>query len=134
MSVCCWLVQICTGAVMRVCENRTGQEGSAVLWSGASCSPVAKTPSHQVGCKALVFPKQFKTQQYYNILQQICPELDKAQPGALKSQRWVYPRCTPDLPHCLLSPSAGAGISLCPLTLPQLPHPAILPTPPGSQI
>ncbi|KAI5944588.1 medium-chain acyl-CoA ligase ACSF2, mitochondrial isoform X1 [Manis javanica] len=41
----------------------------------------------KVGCKALVFPKQFKTQQYYNILKQICPELEKAQPGALKSQR-----------------------------------------------
>ncbi|XP_054441369.1 medium-chain acyl-CoA ligase ACSF2, mitochondrial [Pteronotus mesoamericanus] len=41
----------------------------------------------KVGCKALVFPKQFKTQQYYNIVKQICPELEKAQPGALKSQR-----------------------------------------------
>uniref|UniRef100_A0A452UH28 Medium-chain acyl-CoA ligase ACSF2, mitochondrial n=1 Tax=Ursus maritimus TaxID=29073 RepID=A0A452UH28_URSMA len=41
----------------------------------------------KVGCKALVFPKQFKSQQYYNILKQICPELEKAQPGALKSQR-----------------------------------------------
>lgn len=41
----------------------------------------------KVGCKALVFPKQFKTQQYYNILKQICPEVEKAQPGALKCQR-----------------------------------------------
>nr|XP_020011875.1 acyl-CoA synthetase family member 2, mitochondrial isoform X1 [Castor canadensis] len=41
----------------------------------------------KVGCKALVFPKQFKSQQYYNILKQICPELEKAQPGALKSER-----------------------------------------------
>ncbi|KAM6164339.1 medium-chain acyl-CoA ligase ACSF2, mitochondrial [Rhynchocyon petersi] len=41
----------------------------------------------KVGCKALVFPKQFKTQNYYNILKQICPELEAAQPGALKSQR-----------------------------------------------
>ncbi|PNJ66123.1 medium-chain acyl-CoA ligase ACSF2, mitochondrial isoform X2 [Pongo abelii] len=41
----------------------------------------------KVGCKALVFPKQFKTQQYYNILKQICPEVDNAQPGGLKSQR-----------------------------------------------
>ncbi|EHB16492.1 Acyl-CoA synthetase family member 2, mitochondrial [Heterocephalus glaber] len=41
----------------------------------------------KVGCKALAFPKQFKTQEYYNILKQICPELDKAQPGALKSKR-----------------------------------------------
>lgn len=41
----------------------------------------------KVGCKALVFPKQFKTQQFYNVLKQICPELEKAQPGALKCQR-----------------------------------------------
>ncbi|XP_037348458.1 medium-chain acyl-CoA ligase ACSF2, mitochondrial isoform X2 [Talpa occidentalis] len=41
----------------------------------------------KVGCKALVFPKQFKTQQYYDILKQICPELETSQPGALKSQR-----------------------------------------------
>lgn len=39
-----------------------------------------------------MFPKQFKTQQYYDILKHICPELEKAQPGALKSKRWVYPR------------------------------------------
>uniref|UniRef100_A0A8I6ANW0 Medium-chain acyl-CoA ligase ACSF2, mitochondrial n=1 Tax=Rattus norvegicus TaxID=10116 RepID=A0A8I6ANW0_RAT len=41
----------------------------------------------KVGCKGIVFPKQFKTQQYYNILKQVCPELEKAQPGALKSER-----------------------------------------------
>lgn len=34
-----------------------------------------------------MFPKQFKTQQYYDILKQVCPELEKAQPGALKSER-----------------------------------------------
>lgn len=41
----------------------------------------------KVGCKALAFPKQFKNQQYYQILKQICPELEKAEPGALNSQR-----------------------------------------------
>ncbi|XP_004608725.2 medium-chain acyl-CoA ligase ACSF2, mitochondrial [Sorex araneus] len=41
----------------------------------------------KVGCKALVFPQQFRTQQYYDILKQICPELDTCPPGALKSQR-----------------------------------------------
>lgn len=35
-----------------------------------------------------MFPKQFKTQQYYDILKQICPELDTCPPGALKSQRY----------------------------------------------
>nr|KAF6308701.1 acyl-CoA synthetase family member 2 [Pipistrellus kuhlii] len=41
----------------------------------------------KVGCKALAFPKQFKTQQYYNILKHICPEVEKAHPGFLRSQR-----------------------------------------------
>lgn len=48
-------------------------------------------PPPQVSCKAVTFPKQFKTQQYYNILKQICPELETARPGALKSQRWGFP-------------------------------------------
>ncbi|XP_040856671.1 medium-chain acyl-CoA ligase ACSF2, mitochondrial [Ochotona curzoniae] len=60
----------------------------------------------KVGCKALVFPKQFKTQQYYNILQQICPELDKAQPGALKSQR------LPDLTTVILVDASLPGTLL----------------------
>nr|XP_060620750.1 medium-chain acyl-CoA ligase ACSF2, mitochondrial isoform X1 [Anolis sagrei ordinatus] len=40
----------------------------------------------KVGCKALVFPKQFKTQNYYEILKSVCPELEKSSPGALKSK------------------------------------------------
>lgn len=43
----------------------------------------------QVGCKALVFPTQFKTQKYYDILKQSCPELEKSSPGGIKSKRWV---------------------------------------------
>lgn len=43
----------------------------------------------QVGCKALVFPSQFKTQKYYDILKQSCPELEKSSPGGIKSKRWV---------------------------------------------
>nr|XP_008516191.1 PREDICTED: acyl-CoA synthetase family member 2, mitochondrial isoform X4 [Equus przewalskii] len=60
----------------------------------------------KVGCKALVFPKQFKTQQYYNILKQICPELEKAQPGALKSQR------LPDLTTVILVDASLPGTLL----------------------
>uniref|UniRef100_A0A8D0H2Y6 Medium-chain acyl-CoA ligase ACSF2, mitochondrial n=1 Tax=Sphenodon punctatus TaxID=8508 RepID=A0A8D0H2Y6_SPHPU len=41
----------------------------------------------KVGCKALVFPTQFKTQKYYEILKQACPELETASPGAIKSKR-----------------------------------------------
>ncbi|XP_048346292.1 medium-chain acyl-CoA ligase ACSF2, mitochondrial isoform X2 [Sphaerodactylus townsendi] len=40
----------------------------------------------KVGCKALVFPTQFKTQKYYEILKQVCPELGQSSPGALKSK------------------------------------------------
>ncbi|NXG49468.1 ACSF2 synthetase, partial [Psilopogon haemacephalus] len=41
----------------------------------------------KVGCKALVFPSQFKTQKYYDILKQSCPEIEKSSPGGIKSKR-----------------------------------------------
>ncbi|XP_062976306.1 medium-chain acyl-CoA ligase ACSF2, mitochondrial [Elgaria multicarinata webbii] len=41
----------------------------------------------KVGCKALVFPTQFKTQKYYEILKHVCPELEQSSPGALKSKK-----------------------------------------------
>ncbi|XP_068007056.1 medium-chain acyl-CoA ligase ACSF2, mitochondrial [Melanerpes formicivorus] len=41
----------------------------------------------KVGCKALVFPTQFKTQKYYDILKQSCPEIEKSSPGEIKSKR-----------------------------------------------
>ncbi|KAM8797026.1 medium-chain acyl-CoA ligase ACSF2, mitochondrial [Eudromia elegans] len=41
----------------------------------------------KVGCKALMFPSQFKTQKYYDILKQACPELEKSSPGGIKSKR-----------------------------------------------
>ncbi|XP_010214329.1 PREDICTED: acyl-CoA synthetase family member 2, mitochondrial [Tinamus guttatus] len=41
----------------------------------------------KVGCKALMFPTQFKTQKYYDILKQTCPELEKSSPGGIKSKR-----------------------------------------------
>ncbi|XP_025054944.1 acyl-CoA synthetase family member 2, mitochondrial [Alligator sinensis] len=41
----------------------------------------------KVGCKALVFPTQFKSQKYYEILKQACPELEKSKPGGIKSKR-----------------------------------------------
>ncbi|XP_041520513.1 medium-chain acyl-CoA ligase ACSF2, mitochondrial [Microtus oregoni] len=60
----------------------------------------------KVGCKAIVFPKQFKTQQYYDILKHICPELEKAQPGALKSKR------LPDLTTVISADAALPGTLL----------------------
>uniref|UniRef100_A0A8B9SLA2 Medium-chain acyl-CoA ligase ACSF2, mitochondrial n=1 Tax=Anas platyrhynchos TaxID=8839 RepID=A0A8B9SLA2_ANAPL len=41
----------------------------------------------KVGCKALVFPTQFKSQKYYDILKQSCPELENSSPGGIKSKR-----------------------------------------------
>ncbi|CAG5903334.1 unnamed protein product [Menidia menidia] len=41
----------------------------------------------KVGCKAVLCPAQFKTQNYCNMLRQICPELDSCSPGDLKSAR-----------------------------------------------
>lgn len=67
-----------------------------------------------MGCKALVFPKQFKTQQYYNVLKQICPELENAQPGALKSKRWVCPGLREQGAAASLTRSVPRGLPLSP--------------------
>ncbi|KAM9296656.1 medium-chain acyl-CoA ligase ACSF2, mitochondrial-like [Gastrophryne carolinensis] len=40
----------------------------------------------KVGCCALVFPDQFKTQNYYEILRSICPEIDSSPAGGIKSK------------------------------------------------
>ncbi|XP_069608498.1 medium-chain acyl-CoA ligase ACSF2, mitochondrial [Ranitomeya imitator] len=40
----------------------------------------------KVGCSALVFPSEFKTQRYYEILKQICPEIDSSPAGGIKSK------------------------------------------------
>uniref|UniRef100_A0A8C3Q2A3 Medium-chain acyl-CoA ligase ACSF2, mitochondrial n=1 Tax=Chrysolophus pictus TaxID=9089 RepID=A0A8C3Q2A3_CHRPC len=41
----------------------------------------------KVGCKALVFPAHFKSQKYYDILKQSCPEVENSSPGGIKSKR-----------------------------------------------
>ncbi|KFO85190.1 hypothetical protein N320_08037, partial [Buceros rhinoceros silvestris] len=41
----------------------------------------------KVGCKAVVFPTQFKTQKFYDILKQPCPEIENSSPGGMKSKR-----------------------------------------------
>ncbi|XP_075701179.1 medium-chain acyl-CoA ligase ACSF2, mitochondrial [Rhinoderma darwinii] len=40
----------------------------------------------KVGCSALVFPSQFKTQKYYELLKQICPEIGNSPAGGIKSK------------------------------------------------
>ncbi|KAJ8025067.1 Acyl-CoA synthetase family member 2, mitochondrial [Holothuria leucospilota] len=42
---------------------------------------------NQAGIKAIVAPRTFKTQDYYGILKEICPELETAKPGSLRSER-----------------------------------------------
>ncbi|XP_055908985.1 medium-chain acyl-CoA ligase ACSF2, mitochondrial-like [Eupeodes corollae] len=39
----------------------------------------------KVEAKAIVAPYVYKTQNYYNILQKICPEINECEPGSLKS-------------------------------------------------
>ncbi|KAJ8027739.1 Acyl-CoA synthetase family member 2, mitochondrial [Holothuria leucospilota] len=41
----------------------------------------------KVGVKALVSAQSFKTQDYYSMIEEICPELDYATPGHLKSEK-----------------------------------------------
>ncbi|KAL0984248.1 hypothetical protein UPYG_G00139030 [Umbra pygmaea] len=41
----------------------------------------------KVRCNAIVCPSQFKTQKYCDMLRQICPEIDTASPGSIKSTR-----------------------------------------------
>uniref|UniRef100_A0A8C5QZQ5 Medium-chain acyl-CoA ligase ACSF2, mitochondrial n=1 Tax=Leptobrachium leishanense TaxID=445787 RepID=A0A8C5QZQ5_9ANUR len=40
----------------------------------------------KVGCSALVFPSQFKSQEYYEMLKQICPEVENSEAGCIKSK------------------------------------------------
>ena len=42
---------------------------------------------YQVGLKAIIAAEKFKTQDYYGMLREICPELDAATPGDLKAQK-----------------------------------------------
>ncbi|XP_017579812.1 medium-chain acyl-CoA ligase ACSF2, mitochondrial isoform X1 [Pygocentrus nattereri] len=42
----------------------------------------------KVQCKAIVCPTQFKTQRYCDMLRQLCPEMNTAPPGGIKSSRF----------------------------------------------
>ncbi|CAN9508676.1 unnamed protein product [Ophioblennius macclurei] len=41
----------------------------------------------KVGCKAIVCPLEFRTQKYCDMLRKICPEIEKAAPGDIRSPR-----------------------------------------------
>lgn len=42
---------------------------------------------NKVGCKAIIMSETFKSQNYVKMLTELCPELDSAKPGELKSKR-----------------------------------------------
>uniref|UniRef100_A0A8C7FZU1 Medium-chain acyl-CoA ligase ACSF2, mitochondrial n=1 Tax=Oncorhynchus kisutch TaxID=8019 RepID=A0A8C7FZU1_ONCKI len=58
----------------------------------------------KVGCNAIVCPTQFKTQKYCDMLRQICPEMDTAIPGSVKSAR------LPDLHTVIVTDSRQPGM------------------------
>ncbi|XP_067286435.1 medium-chain acyl-CoA ligase ACSF2, mitochondrial [Pseudorasbora parva] len=57
----------------------------------------------KVQCNAVVCPTQFKTQKYCDMLRQICPEMEKASPGRIKSSR------LPDLHTVIVTDSEQPG-------------------------
>uniref|UniRef100_A0A3P8S1C3 Medium-chain acyl-CoA ligase ACSF2, mitochondrial n=1 Tax=Amphiprion percula TaxID=161767 RepID=A0A3P8S1C3_AMPPE len=58
----------------------------------------------KVGVKAIVCPTQFKTQKYCDMLRKICPEIEKASPGDIKSTR------LPDLRSVIVLDSRQPGM------------------------
>lgn len=58
----------------------------------------------KVQCNAIVCPSQFKTQKYCDMLRQICPEIDSARPGAIKSAK------LPDLHTVIVTDSRQSGM------------------------
>ncbi|XP_031416732.1 medium-chain acyl-CoA ligase ACSF2, mitochondrial isoform X2 [Clupea harengus] len=57
----------------------------------------------KVGVSAVVCPTQFKTQKYYDMLRQLCPDMDTASPGSIKSSR------LPELRTVILTDSEQPG-------------------------
>ncbi|KAJ8384720.1 hypothetical protein AAFF_G00199260 [Aldrovandia affinis] len=58
----------------------------------------------KVRCSAIVCPTQFKTQMYCDMLRQICPEMETATPGGLKSAK------LPDLRLVIVTDSRQPGM------------------------
>ncbi|KAG1954724.1 medium-chain acyl-CoA ligase ACSF2, mitochondrial isoform X1 [Pimephales promelas] len=57
----------------------------------------------KVQCNAIVCPTQFKTQKYSDMLRQLCPEMETASPGGIKSSR------LPDLHTVIVTDSQVPG-------------------------
>uniref|UniRef100_A0A673HWR0 Medium-chain acyl-CoA ligase ACSF2, mitochondrial n=1 Tax=Sinocyclocheilus rhinocerous TaxID=307959 RepID=A0A673HWR0_9TELE len=57
----------------------------------------------KVQCNAVVCPTQFKTQRYCDMLRQLCPEMETASPGGIKSSR------LPDLHTVIVTDSQQPG-------------------------
>ncbi|XP_016972264.1 medium-chain acyl-CoA ligase ACSF2, mitochondrial [Drosophila rhopaloa] len=45
---------------------------------------------NKVNIKAIIAPETFKSQNYYEILREICPEIPDAEPGKIKSQKFPH--------------------------------------------
>ncbi|XDV44436.1 hypothetical protein PO909_012719 [Leuciscus waleckii] len=60
----------------------------------------------KVRCNAIVCPTQFKTQRYCDMLRQLCPEMETASPGGIKSSR------LPDLHTVIVTDSQQPGTFL----------------------
>ncbi|GAA6110798.1 medium-chain acyl-CoA ligase ACSF2, mitochondrial-like isoform X1 [Tachysurus ichikawai] len=58
----------------------------------------------KVQCNALVCPTQFKSQRFYDMLRELCPELNNAVSGSIRSTR------LPDLRKVILTDSKETGI------------------------
>ncbi|XP_061080740.1 medium-chain acyl-CoA ligase ACSF2, mitochondrial-like [Conger conger] len=59
---------------------------------------------NKVKCNAIVCPTKFKTQNYCDMLRQLCPEVETAMPGGLKSAR------LPDLRMVIVTDSRQTGM------------------------
>ena len=46
-------------------------------------------PLLQVGIHTIISAERFKTQDYYQMLLQVCPELENATPGDIQSKEYV---------------------------------------------
>uniref|UniRef100_A0A8C5HQW9 Medium-chain acyl-CoA ligase ACSF2, mitochondrial n=1 Tax=Gouania willdenowi TaxID=441366 RepID=A0A8C5HQW9_GOUWI len=58
----------------------------------------------KVGCKAVVCPSHFKTQQYCDMLRKICPEIETSSPGDIRTSRF------PDLRSIIVLDSRQPGM------------------------
>lgn len=93
-------VLVCTGVIKHSVSSpggglctKEGEIGSALRTSGCERpeiqSRLSCLPNVQVQCKAVVCPTTFKTQNYCDMLREICPEISTSNESVIKSSRCV---------------------------------------------